>query len=64
MRSPEHVFPLEKPQGFDVMLSVDDIDAWWRRAVDAGGEVVMPVAEMFWGDRYGQLRDPFGICGQ
>jgi len=29
--------------------------------VEAGAEVTMPIAEMFWGDRYGQLRDPFGI---
>lgn len=58
---PEHGYPLQKPQAFSLMLQVDDIDAWWRRAIDAGGEVVMPVAEMFWGDRYGQLRDPFGI---
>ena len=58
---PEHGCALEKPQGFSVTLFVDDIDAWWRRAIDAGGEVVMPVAEMFWGDRYGQLRDPFGV---
>jgi uncharacterized glyoxalase superfamily protein PhnB len=43
------------------MLDVDDIDAWWQRAVDTGAEVVVPVAEMFWGARYGQLRDPFGV---
>jgi hypothetical protein len=42
-------------------LMVDDIDAWWRRAVDAGAEIVMPVEQMFWGARYGQLRDPFGV---
>ncbi len=58
---PEHGFPLQKPQAFNLVLMVDDIDAWWKRAVDAGAEVVMPVADMFWGDRYGQLRDPFGI---
>jgi uncharacterized glyoxalase superfamily protein PhnB len=58
---PEHGHPLEKPQAFSLMLPVDDIDAWWKRAVDAGAEVVMPVQVMFWGDRYGQLRDPFGI---
>jgi PhnB protein len=29
--------------------------------VEAGAEVVMPVTEMFWGARYGQLRDPFGV---
>ena len=32
-----------------------------RRAVEAGAEVIMPVEKMFWGDRYGQLRDPFGV---
>ena len=58
---PEHGVPLEKPQAFNIMLPVDDIDAWWQRAVDAGATVVMPVADMFWGDRYGQLRDPFGV---
>jgi uncharacterized glyoxalase superfamily protein PhnB len=58
---PEHGHPQQKPQAFSLMLQVDDIDAWWQRAIAAGGETVMPVAEMFWGDRYGQLRDPFGI---
>jgi len=58
---PEHGQPKEKPQGFNVMLSVDDIDAWWKRAVAAGAAVVLPPMEMFWGDRYGQLRDPFGV---
>ena len=33
----------------------------FQRAVDAGGKVEMPLADMFWGDRYGQLRDPFGV---
>ncbi|MGO8189789.1 VOC family protein, partial [Rhizobium leguminosarum] len=33
----------------------------WDRAVSAGAEVVMPVELMFWGDLYGQLRDPFGV---
>ena len=59
---PEHGAALEKPQGFTLTLAVDDIDAWWKRAVDAGAAVVMPVQKMFWGDRYGQLRDPFGIA--
>ena len=31
-----------------------------RRAVDAGATVIMPVADQFWGDRYGALKDPFG----
>jgi PhnB protein len=58
---PEHGFPLKPAQGFNLMLPVDDIEAWWTRAIAAGAESVMPVADMFWGDRYGQLRDPFGI---
>jgi PhnB protein len=43
------------------MLQVSDIDAWWARAIAAGAESIMPVQEMFWGARYGQLRDPFGV---
>lgn len=58
---PEHGCVLEEPKGYNLTLYVDDIDGWWKRAVDAGAEVVMPVAEMFWGARYGQLRDPFGV---
>ncbi|KAA0698965.1 VOC family protein [Neorhizobium sp. P12A] len=58
---PEHGHPLVKPQSFALQLIVDDIDSWWNRAVAAGAEVVMPVELMFWGDRYGQLRDPFGV---
>lgn len=48
-------------QGFTMQLIVDDGDLWWSRAVEAGCEVVTPFAKQFWGDRYGQLRDPFGI---
>ena len=58
---PEHGHPLQSPQGFDLMLQVDDIDAWWERAVAAGAQVITPVQDMFWGARYGQLRDPFGV---
>ena len=58
---PEYGHALQNPQAFDLMLQVDDIDAWLARAVAAGAEVVMPVQEMFWGARYGQLRDPFGV---
>ena len=35
-------------------------DAWWNRAIGAGANVVMDLADQFWGDRYGQLEDPFG----
>lgn len=37
-----------------------DIDDFYNRAVAAGMTVLMPLADMFWGDRYGKLRDPFG----
>jgi PhnB protein len=58
---PEYGHALQQPAGFNLLLPVDDIDAWWKRAVDAGMEVVLPLQVMFWGDRYGQLRDPFGV---
>jgi PhnB protein len=37
-----------------------DVDAVFRRAVDAGARVEMEVQDMFWGDRYGKLTDPYG----
>ena len=43
-----------------IHLYVNDTDAFVARAVKAGAKVTMPVADMFWGDRYGQLEDPFG----
>ena len=42
-------------------LQVDDADAWFKRAVDAGASVAMPIGDQFWGDRYGQVKDPFGF---
>jgi uncharacterized glyoxalase superfamily protein PhnB len=39
---------------------VEDVDAIVAQAAAAGATVTMPVAEMFWGDRYGQLLDPYG----
>jgi PhnB protein len=41
-------------------LYVEDVDKTFQRAVDAGGKTAMPVADMFWGDRYGTFIDPFG----
>ena len=41
-------------------LYVKDVDAAFAKAVDAGAAVKMPLADMFWGDRYGQITDPFG----
>jgi PhnB protein len=49
------------PSGTTLHLQVDDTDAWVARAVAAGAEVTMPVTDQFWGDRYGQIRDPFGF---
>lgn len=43
-----------------IHLSVEDADALAARAVEAGATVDLPVTEMFWGDRYGILTDPFG----
>ena len=45
---------------FSVMLYVEDVDAAFKQAVDAGATVSMELADMFWGDRFGQVRDPFG----
>ena len=39
---------------------VEDVDASFRQAVDAGASSVMEPADMFWGDRFGSLTDPFG----
>ena len=43
-----------------IMLYADDVDAVFKRAVAAGSKAVMPPADMFWGDRMGNLVDPFG----
>jgi uncharacterized glyoxalase superfamily protein PhnB len=43
-----------------IHLSVADVDASYARAVAAGATAQMPVTEMFWGARYGVLKDPFG----
>ena len=48
------------PKGVTIHLQVDDADEWWTRALLAGAVPVFPLADQFWGDRYGQLRDPFG----
>jgi PhnB protein len=43
-----------------VFMYVPDVDAAFKRAVDAGCQVAMPLMNMFWGDRFGKLIDPFG----
>jgi PhnB protein len=58
---PEHGHPLQAPASFNLTLQVGDTDKWFDRAVDAGCTAVMPAQDMFWGERYGQLKDPFGV---
>ena len=43
-----------------IHLQVEDVDAVFDQAVRAGAKITMPVADMFWGDRYGRVEDPFG----
>ena len=45
-------------------LYVEDVDAWVKRAVDAGATLTVPVDDMFWGDRFGQVTDPYGHIWQ
>ena len=52
--------PNVKTSTVSVHLQVDDSDKWWARATAAGAKVVMPLADQFWGDRFGMIRDPFG----
>lgn len=61
----EETVVLRSPQslggtGTVLEILVDDVDAAYRKAVDAGATPVLPVSDWFWGDRYGCLRDPFG----
>jgi PhnB protein len=43
-----------------VFMYVEDVDAVVKQAVDAGATVTMEVADQFWGDRFGSVKDPFG----
>ena len=57
-----HLPPLaEGRMPYLINLYVPDSDAAWKQAVDAGCQVVFPIADQFWGDRYGQVMDPFGV---
>jgi uncharacterized glyoxalase superfamily protein PhnB len=58
---PEHGHPHVPVAGVSLMLPVKDVDAWWQRAVDAGFVATMKPENMFWGDRYAQAKDPFGV---
>jgi PhnB protein len=50
------------PQVSQVTLHIytKDVDSLWSKAVGAGATILMPIDNMFWGERYGQVTDPFG----
>jgi PhnB protein len=50
----------QPPTQSSIWLYVSDVDTWFKRAQAAGMEVKMPVADMFWGDRWGSLADKWG----
>ncbi len=63
--APEMGRPSETPEalgGSPVTFHIhtDNADDVWEQALAAGAKVLMPLADQFWGDRYGQLKDPFG----
>jgi PhnB protein len=59
---PEHGHPFRESAGFSLTLMVDDVDEWFERAIKAGCTATMQPSDMFWGDRYGALKDPFGVA--
>ena len=46
--------------GSILAILLPDVDAAWQQAIDAGAEVVHPLADQFYGERGGRLRDPYG----
>jgi PhnB protein len=54
--------PAPAPAGVRLHLEVPDADAVWDKAVAAGARVTLPLADQFWGARYGMLEDPFGFA--
>lgn len=48
------------PSGVVLHLQLTVVDYWWERALECGAKVLIPLENQFWGDRYGQLIDPFG----
>jgi PhnB protein len=53
---------IEVPGGTATVLHLEtaEVDSLWERALAAGAEVRQPLADTFWGERYGQIVDPFG----
>lgn len=58
---PEYGGAATPPGSVTLHLQVKDADASWDRALSAGATERMPLADQFWGDRYGQVEDPFGF---
>lgn len=58
---PEYGGAATAPGSVTLHLQVKDADAMWNQALEAGAKEKMPLADQFWGDRYGQLLDPFGF---
>ena len=58
---PEYGAAASPPGSVTLHLQVKDADAAWNRAIEAGAREKMPIGDQFWGDRYGQLTDPFGF---
>ena len=51
---------MSAPVGVTLHLHVDDTDRWYKRAIDAGAASMLEPHDAFWGDRYAQVKDPFG----
>lgn len=58
---PEWGYDHQPSHSFTMMLVVDDADLWWNRAVEAGCQVISELKVEFWGDRFGLMRDPYGV---
>ena len=58
---PEYGGAAAPPGSVTLHLQVADADGAWERALAAGATERMPLADQFWGDRYGQIEDPFGF---
>ncbi|MBP2159958.1 MULTISPECIES: glyoxalase/bleomycin resistance/extradiol dioxygenase family protein [Asticcacaulis] len=58
---PEWGYDHQPSHSFTMMLVVEEADPWWERAVAAGCEVISELKVEFWGDRFGTLRDPYGV---
>ena len=58
---PQHNMPFVPIQGITPQLYVDDVDAWFARAVEAGAVVRQAPHDAFWGDRYAMVNDPAGV---